>query len=122
MGRSAEALEILTAASKKEEGDIQFIVAEIGCVQAQLGRPPAARKQLDLLTERSRSHWVDPWYFVYLHLSLGEKDLALHALDQAYQARSANLVWIGVEPKLHPLHADPEFVRLQQKLGFQPCR
>jgi adenylate cyclase len=122
LGHPAEALQVLLAASRKEEGDIQFIVAEIGCAQAQLGRLEAARQQLAALEERSKTHWVDPWYLAFLHMSLGEKELALRALERAYEVRSANLVWLGVEPKFRALHGHPEFTRLQQSLGFQPCR
>src|SRR5262249_36929845 len=50
-------------------------------------------------------------------LAIGNKDEALRWLEQGYADRDgANLSWINVEPILEPLHGEPRFEALVQKV------
>jgi tetratricopeptide (TPR) repeat protein len=52
-----------------------------------------------------------------VYLSIGNKEEALHWLEQSYADRDgANLSWINVEPILEPLHGEPRFEALVQKV------
>ena len=52
-----------------------------------------------------------------VYLATGNNEEALHWLEQSYADRDgANLSWINVEPILDPLHGDPRFEALVQKV------
>ena len=52
-----------------------------------------------------------------VYLAMGNKEQALHWLEQSYADRDgANLSWINVESILEPLHGDPRFEALVQKV------
>ena len=52
-----------------------------------------------------------------VYLAMGNKEQALQWLEQSYADRDgANLSWINVEPILEPLHGDPRFEALVQKV------
>jgi adenylate cyclase len=52
-----------------------------------------------------------------LYLGMGNKEEALRWLEQSYADRDgANLSWINVEPMLDPLHGEPRFEALVQKI------
>ena len=52
-----------------------------------------------------------------VYLATGNKEEALRWLEQSYADRDgANLSWINVEPILDPLHGDPRFEALVQKV------
>ena len=52
-----------------------------------------------------------------VYLAVGNKEEALRWLEQSYADRDgANLSWINVEPILDPLHGDPRFEALVQKV------
>ena len=52
-----------------------------------------------------------------LYLSLNNKDEALRWLEQGFIERDGgNIGWIKVDPLLDPLHGDPRFETLVQKV------
>jgi eukaryotic-like serine/threonine-protein kinase len=52
------------------------------------------------------------------YVELGEKDKALAALEEAYNARSNLIYYIKIDPQLNPLRDDPRFTALLKKSGF----
>ena len=53
-----------------------------------------------------------------IYADLGEKDQALDWLERAYQARLGFLVGVKVDPGLYPLHGEPRFQALLEKMGL----
>ena len=51
-----------------------------------------------------------------LHAALGEKAEALRALDRAATQRASDLAFMGTDPLLDPLRAEPAFAALQERL------
>jgi len=52
-----------------------------------------------------------------VYLATGNKEEALRWLEHSYADRDgANLSWINVEPLLAPLHGEPRFEALVQKV------
>ena len=47
---------------------------------------------------------------------VGDIDRAMKYLDQAYEERQADLLWINVEPSFDPLRSDPRFQALVQRV------
>jgi hypothetical protein len=50
------------------------------------------------------------------YAQLGEIDLALTRLEEAYEARDFWMVWLKVQPEFDALRAEPRFQRLLRKV------
>ena len=86
---------------------------------AVLGRHDEAAAILTRLDEESRHHYVRAEYLAMGYAAVGETDKAFDALERAYQARSAGLIYLHLDPGYEPLHGDPRFGALVQKIGLQ---
>ena len=52
-----------------------------------------------------------------LYVRLGEKEKALHALEQAYDERQLHMTEIGIEPAFDMLRSEPRFQDLAHRIG-----
>ncbi len=89
------------------------------CAQAKAyaGDKGAARRMLSDLDKISQQREVVGYLRALLYLSLNNKDEALRWLEQGYEERDgSNICWINVDPLLDPLHGDPRFEALVQKV------
>ena len=60
------------------------------------------------------------WNLAVIHTDLGESDRALDWLERAYEVRLGFLSYIKVMPGLNPLHEEPRFQALLEKMGLSP--
>jgi len=51
--------------------------------------------------------------------ALGQRDTAVTLLNRAVDARLPAALWITVDPRFAPLHADPRFALLRRRIGLQ---
>jgi TolB-like protein/tetratricopeptide (TPR) repeat protein len=85
--------------------------------KAHAGDKDAARRMLSELDEISKHREVVGYLRALLYLSLNNKDEALRWLEQGFEERDgSNICWINVDPLLDPLHGDPRFETLVQKV------
>jgi len=49
---------------------------------------------------------------------LGEIDTAFARLQEAYEERDFWMVWLGVQPELDPLRADPRYHALLRQVNL----
>ncbi|PYL08935.1 MAG: hypothetical protein DME33_05740 [Verrucomicrobia bacterium] len=112
----AEALAELERARKIDNWS--WIVAEIGCVNAFLGKRDEARKIIAELTERATREYIDETLIVYIFAALGDKDQAFTWMEKGYQSRASNLPWLVMEPKFDPLRSDPRFGQFVRRIGL----
>jgi hypothetical protein len=54
----------------------------------------------------------------HIYGALGDLDRALKWLEEAYQARVTNLVFVCRAPELESLHGDPRFEELLRRIGL----
>jgi serine/threonine protein kinase/tetratricopeptide (TPR) repeat protein len=54
----------------------------------------------------------------HIYGALGDRDQALKWLEEAYQARVSNLVFVCRAPELESLHGDPRFEELLRRIGL----
>jgi serine/threonine protein kinase/Flp pilus assembly protein TadD len=54
----------------------------------------------------------------HIYAALGDRDQAMKCLEEAYQARVGNLVFICRAPELESLHGDPRFEELLRRIGL----
>jgi hypothetical protein len=72
---------------------------------------------LAALEELGKHQYVEAYYRALLYLSLGQKDHALSSLEEGYaEGDGDDIGVIKVDPLLDPLHGDPRFETLVQKV------
>ncbi len=116
-GHLEEAIATLERAVAVTQRDHFFEMALLGSALAAAGRTKDARALLDELQQRSRETYVPPFDLAILHSALGERELALEALEKAYDQRNA-LLWYRLHlPNLDPLRDEPRWQALSGKLA-----
>jgi len=101
----------------KQLGDNPLVSALCASAKALAGDKNAALRMLSDFDELSRHREVVGYCRALLYLSLNNKDEALRWLEQGFKERDgSNICWIKVDPLLDPLHGDPRFEALVQKV------
>jgi len=94
-----------------------FVLALVGQADAKLGQRDEAIKILSQLERLATKRYVANYSFALMHMALGEKAKAIDWFERAYRDRSSpEIVGIKVDPMLDPLHGDPRFEALVQKV------
>ncbi len=93
-------------------------LSTLGWVQGVAGEHEAARATLTRLFARSEERYTSPYDVAIVYAGLGEADHALEWLEKAWEARTADLVYLGVEPFFDTLRGDPRYRDLQERVGF----
>ena len=117
-GRYAEALAELGQAVQLSGGRPDITVA-LGHAHAQLGHRELARCFLDKLLDESEARYVSPSVLAQVYTALDEIEMALTALERGHKVRSADMIWIGVNPVFDPLREEPRFQTLLKGIGLQ---
>ncbi len=91
-------------------------LALLGVARAKAGDRAAALGILQRLREMAKHRYVPDYLFARIHLALGEKGEALRWLESSYAKHQPDLNWIRIDPGLRPLHGDPRFEALAQKI------
>jgi TolB-like protein/Tfp pilus assembly protein PilF len=95
-------------------------LASLVHVLASAGRGQEARELLARLMELSRQQHVSGFWQAVALAGAGEKAAALDALYQAYEQHDVMLVWLGTEPRLDSLRAEPRLAELLRLIGLTP--
>lgn len=98
------------------EGEDPADFAAAICYQ-HVGDAGHARRILDKLEAAARTGYTDQSSIAAVRLALGDRDGALAALDQADRDRSAPLMMAWGLPWFEPLHEDPRFHALLERIG-----
>ncbi len=86
---------------------------------ATLGRRDEAEEILSRLEDQSRQQYIRAEYLAMGHAAVGDLDKAFVALDRAYQARSAGLIYLHLDPGYEPLRGDPRFKAMVERIGLR---
>jgi eukaryotic-like serine/threonine-protein kinase len=86
---------------------------------AALGREEEAEAILARLDEESRQQYVRAEYLAMGYAAMRKYDRAFEALERAYQARSAGLIYLHLDPGYAPLRDDPRFSELVRRIGLR---
>ena len=97
--------------------DDPYPLALLGAAQAKAGQRDTALDILRRLEETAKKRYLPDYAFALLHLALGEKDEALRWLESSYAQHQPEIDWIRVDPDLRPLHGDPRFEALAEKIA-----
>jgi len=93
-------------------------LAALGHAYAVAGDVAAARRVLADLEALSRQRYVPAYAVAVIHAGVGDRDRALRWMDVAFEERSHWLIWLGLDPRLDPLRADPRFADLMRRVGL----
>jgi TolB-like protein/Flp pilus assembly protein TadD len=113
-GKLAEALpEYRAAATSTDE---PFTRSLLGQACARAGRRDEAQQILAQLEQESRTRFVTGWAIAVIRLSLGDRDGALSALQNAYDQHAPEILPLKYDPLFDELHGDPRFEALVQAI------
>jgi len=97
--------------------DDPLVLALLAHAYGLSGNKTEAEKIMDQLKALSKARYVSAYSFSLAYLGLGNKEEALRWLEQSYQDRAgADIGWIRVDPLFDPLHGDPRFEALAEKI------
>jgi DNA-binding winged helix-turn-helix (wHTH) protein/TolB-like protein/Flp pilus assembly protein TadD len=98
--------------------DDPAILSTLGYAYARDGRNDDALTILNRILETRKHRYFSPFMIALLFTALDKKDEALDWLNNAYDERDPQLIWVHLEPQLDPLHSDPRFAELLQRMGI----
>ena len=75
-------------------------------------------KQLSIDLEKVKHEYVSPRTFATYYALLGDKEKALHYLDEAFASHDDTLAGIKVDRDLDVLHAEPRYIDLLKRMGL----
>jgi serine/threonine-protein kinase len=110
------AIEEYQAANRLLGGEQPLVLALIAHAGALAGRGEMARAALGRLQSDALRSYVPAEYLGLVHLGLGERSLALDALDQAFANRSGSMAFLRLDPLFDPLRGEPRFEALLQNV------
>jgi tetratricopeptide (TPR) repeat protein len=101
----------------KQLSDHPFMSTLCAQAKAHAGDKGAALQMLTDLDQISQHREVLSYWRALLYLSLNNKEEALRWLEKSFEEHDgSNISWIKVDPLLDPLHGDPRFEALVQKV------
>jgi TolB-like protein/cytochrome c-type biogenesis protein CcmH/NrfG len=83
-----------------------------------MGKKNEARKVLDELTKASRQSYFPPYLFGAIHVALGENELGLDWLEEAYTHRDPYMVHLKRDATFDSLRSDPRFKDILRRMSF----
>ena len=99
-------------------GAIPNVLAALGQAHALAGRPERARSFLEELRTLAGSRHVSSTCYAIIHMGLGEKELALQALETGCDRRELPMAALAVHPAYDSLRDEPRFAALVERLGL----
>jgi len=85
---------------------------------ARAGRRGEAQRLLAELLQQRKLKYVDAYYLAEVYAALGDREKAFQTLDEAYNERSSNIVWLKSDAKFDGLRSDPRYVDLIKRIGL----
>ena len=119
LGLMESALENFVSAARENPGHPSPLSA-IATVHARERRIADAVTIVEQMTEKATRAEVSPYYFVELYLALGHVEKALGYLRRSFDLRLPDIIGIGVDPWLRPLHGRAAFQAMITSLGINP--
>lgn len=111
--RFDEAFVELETAKRLSDG--HFGTYELIWANAFAGKKDEARMHLDALPKNKKS---PPFDMALVFVSLGENDKAIDFLTSAYEQRDPQLAPVLTYPPLRPLHGEPRFIELLNRMNL----
>jgi len=101
------------------ESSVRSYDAFIVRALAPLGRADEAAEILKRLEDESRQHYVRAEVLAMGYAAVGDFDKAFASLERAFQARSAGLIYLHLDPGYEPLKRDSRHEALVARIGLK---
>jgi tetratricopeptide (TPR) repeat protein len=99
-------------------GEFPLINAARGLAYAIEGKKEITQKLIDGFQAAGQKRYIPATYFGILYAGMGDRTKAMTWLEKAYEERADGLTWLGVDPMLDSLRADPQFNDLVRRIGL----
>ena len=100
-----------------ELGSPRNALGFLGYAYAQSGRQAEARDVLARLEQALAEGSSTPLDLAYVYAGLGDADAAMRSLEEAYEQRISDLIWLTVFEETRPLREDERFQDLVRRIG-----
>jgi tetratricopeptide (TPR) repeat protein len=116
--RKGEYAQAIAACQERLEKypDDPALLAVLGYTFARAGKKTEATVIKKKLEQMVQHRYVSPFMLAIFYTGLGDNDKAIEQLNAAFIAHDPQLIWINLDPELDPLHSDPRFTSLLQRL------
>jgi DNA-binding winged helix-turn-helix (wHTH) protein/tetratricopeptide (TPR) repeat protein len=101
-------------------GGSPLMLGWLGLALAQSGDAHQARELLQTLEVASRSAYVPPTSFAWIHLGLGDVDAAFSWMNRAIDARDHMMIPIKSYPFFDPIRSDPRYPDILARMNLHP--
>lgn len=108
------AAEFRTAA--KLSNDTESLEAYTDYADAAAGKRTEALSHLRALETQSRPTTISPYVIAEIYAALGDRDRAFANLENAYEQRSFEMVYLRSDPDVDSLRSDPRFAALERRM------
>ena len=112
-----ESIDSFRRAVAASKGDAP-IKTELIAARAMAGDSDEALRLLDEKQSNLSEKYSSSYFLALIHLALGDDQKTLDLLEAAYLERSAQLMWLNVEPRFQRLREYPRFRDLLRRIGY----
>lgn len=116
-GRLAEATAELEAARRRNPNS-PILGGAMAYVYALSGRTREAGAALQQLLARPSEAYLPAYWIAVAYVGMGDAPRALDWLERGYAQGDGWLLNVNTDPVFEPLHGEPRFRRLIEKMGF----
>lgn len=92
----------------------------MAAVAAAITDPSLRPEAIAIVDDFAAQGLADPYPYVAVWTALGETERALDLLEELFEARNPNVIFLRVVPWVDPLRGDPRFERLVERLNLPP--
>jgi DNA-binding winged helix-turn-helix (wHTH) protein/TolB-like protein len=114
LGRAPDVIRMLKGHNVPTPGS----PSTLGRAYALVGNEAAARAEIARLEDQGASGFGVAFDVALIHLALGDRQLALAALERAVGDHSQMIGYVNVEPALDPIRAEPRFRAVVARVGL----
>jgi len=97
---------------------VSMPIAALAHAYAITGKKNEALDLLNQLIKQSKERFVSAYDIAAIHVGLGNANQAFEWLNRAYEERSGFLPYIKCDRRFDPLHSDPRYQKLLQRIGL----
>jgi len=105
---------------KSVSAENQFVASIHGWTYAVAGRRREALEIANQLKGLSSPGYVDFYMTAGIYAGLDDKDEAFRLLEMAYQQRSPDMQYLGIDGLFYGMRSDPRYIDLLHRMGIPP--
>jgi TolB-like protein/Tfp pilus assembly protein PilF len=122
LGEYRKAVDLYTVRFNKNNPyhSISLFLGHMGVAYMNTGNGPAADTCLKklILKSESSSEGSPSYYSAVLYTAMGQTEDALKMIKRAVDNKEVEIYWLKADPLFRPLHGNPEFQSIIEKLGY----